>query len=398
VRIFLVGIIGLILSEPIMAQETGAELAAKALADIKHDMELSQQQIDQVAREVDSVKKDQKSLSETLVNTVAKIAQLDDRLRLRQQRLISLLTQKTAIQDTLTAHRHEMTATLAALERMGLRPPPSILVHPDNAARALRASSLLKKVMTDLQVRMQNMRTDLAKIEQIESLIMTEKNQIESDLQQTQIEKQRLQWLLDEKKTAQNQSQQQLAALQEQNSILVHKAQSLQELVDTLEKPNLFPSLPSEVENPEQSLLIPINKNFVSQRGHLRLPVSGIKMQSFEKKKEGDFHGELYETDLGAQIITPVDGVVRYAGSFRSYGQLLILDVGQNYHLILAGMGQLHVQQGQILLAGEPVGLMATPQIANLATVQEQVAPMLYIEIRKDGIPIDPAPWWTDGA
>jgi len=375
----------------IKSELSGQERAAQALADIEQDIQLSQQQMQDVAQEIEALKKDEKSLSEALVSSVAKSRQLDNRLRERGQRLASLLTQKTATQNLLHKRHEEVTSALAVLERMGLRPPPAILAHPRDAVRSLRSASLLKSVMVEGQARLRAVRSDLEKIERIESLINNEKAQIEADIQQAQIEKQRLYLLLDEKKNAQQLSKQQLTQLQEQADILAQKAQSLSELIETLEAEQVTP----QEDEASKTALLPIDDHFAHQRGHLPLPVVGVKMQAFAQEKQDDFHGELYETSQGVLVTTPVDAMVRYAGSFRSYGQLLILDVGENYHLVLAGMGQIHVQQGQLLLAGEPVGTMSTSQLTNEQEVSAQAAPMLYVELRKDGTPIDPAPWWA---
>jgi septal ring factor EnvC (AmiA/AmiB activator) len=88
---------------------------------------------------------------------------------------------------------------------------------------------------------------------------------------------------------------------------------------------------------------------------------------------------------------------VLYAGPFRSYGQLLILDVGDGYHVLLAGMARIGVAPGQPVLAGEPVGAMGETRVASaLATSGRNLAPELYVEFRKDGKPVDPSPWWTE--
>jgi septal ring factor EnvC (AmiA/AmiB activator) len=95
------------------------------------------------------------------------------------------------------------------------------------------------------------------------------------------------------------------------------------------------------------------------------------------------------------QVTTPCDGWVVYSGPFRSYGQLLILNAGGGYHVLLAGMERISVNIGQFVLTGEPVGTMGTAsQVASiLAAAPSQ--PVLYIEFRKDNTPIDPGPWWT---
>jgi murein hydrolase activator len=85
-----------------------------------------------------------------------------------------------------------------------------------------------------------------------------------------------------------------------------------------------------------------------------------------------------------------------YAGEFRSYGQLLIINAGDGYHILLAGMSQIDVQPGQFVLAAEPVGTMSgTPKTSPSAA--QTNAPVLYVEFRKDGRPIDPDPWWVAG-
>ena len=98
----------------------------------------------------------------------------------------------------------------------------------------------------------------------------------------------------------------------------------------------------------------------------------------------------------GAQITAPCDGWVVYAGPFRNYGQLLILNAGGGYHVLLAGMERITVDVGQFVLTGEPVGVMGgAPQAASLVAVGSS-QPVLYIEFRKDGTPVDPSPWWAN--
>ncbi len=94
-----------------------------------------------------------------------------------------------------------------------------------------------------------------------------------------------------------------------------------------------------------------------------------------------------------------------YAGPFRNYGQVLILNAGSGYHVVLAGMDRISVNVGQFVLTGEPVAVMiggapgngsqamATQATGNIALSPEK--PVLYVEFRKDGTPIDPSPWWA---
>ena len=102
----------------------------------------------------------------------------------------------------------------------------------------------------------------------------------------------------------------------------------------------------------------------------------------------------MLETRAGAQITSPCDGWIVYAGEFRSYGQLLIINAGGGYHILLAGLSQIDVQPGQFVLAAEPIGTMSGSSAASPKT--QTSAPVLYVEFRKEGRPVDPDPWWVD--
>jgi murein hydrolase activator len=135
---------------------------------------------------------------------------------------------------------------------------------------------------------------------------------------------------------------------------------------------------------------------FQSAKGRLPLPAQGRRVLSFgEKTQTSRSQGIVIETRHGAQITAPNDGWVMYAGEFRSYGQILIINGGGGYNVLLAGLSQVDVQVGQFVLAGEPIGTM-TQQAKGSKPKTGDNAPVLYVEFRKDQRPIDPDPWWAD--
>jgi septal ring factor EnvC (AmiA/AmiB activator) len=137
---------------------------------------------------------------------------------------------------------------------------------------------------------------------------------------------------------------------------------------------------------------------FSAARNMLPLPVNGIKIRDFghPDRLGGVEKGSSIATRSGAQVTAPCDGWVVYAGPFRSYGQLLILNAGGGYHVLLAGMERISVDLGQFVVTGEPVATMGNGgQLAGLQ-VTGSSQPILYVEFRKDGTPIDPSPWWAN--
>lgn len=134
---------------------------------------------------------------------------------------------------------------------------------------------------------------------------------------------------------------------------------------------------------------------FATARAKLPMPAQGRRVLAFNEKTQygGQSKGMVVETRASAQVIAPCDGWVVYAGEFRSYGQLLIINAGDGYHVLLAGMSQIDVQPGQFVLTAEPVGTMSG-NAKNAPASAQSNSPVLYVEFRKDGRPIDPDPWW----
>ena len=100
----------------------------------------------------------------------------------------------------------------------------------------------------------------------------------------------------------------------------------------------------------------------------------------------GTRKGIRIESSPGAQVVTPYNGRIVFAGPFRGYGRLLIIEHGRGYHSLLAGMARINVSVGQWLLSGEPVADMGKPLSGR---------PNLYMEFRVNGQPVNPNPWLT---
>jgi septal ring factor EnvC (AmiA/AmiB activator) len=123
--------------------------------------------------------------------------------------------------------------------------------------------------------------------------------------------------------------------------------------------------------------------------GQLQPPVIGVVVKGWgEQTDGGPATGVSYHAPPGAHVISPCGGRVVFAEGFRSYGLLLIIDCGGGYHVVLSGFERLAVKLGQSIVAGEPVGVMPTWEPGS-----EAHRPALYVELRRDGTPVNPAPW-----
>ncbi|WAJ26964.1 murein hydrolase activator EnvC family protein [Antarcticirhabdus aurantiaca] len=137
---------------------------------------------------------------------------------------------------------------------------------------------------------------------------------------------------------------------------------------------------------------------FSTLKARLTKPVAGRQIVAFGDKDDigQAASGASFATRAGDVVTAPADGTVLYSGPFRSYGQVLILNAGDGYHVVLAGMSRIDAGVGQFVLAGEPVAAMGDRRLASVSGSDfDATEPTLYVEFRKDGKPIDPSPWWT---
>jgi len=124
-------------------------------------------------------------------------------------------------------------------------------------------------------------------------------------------------------------------------------------------------------------------------RGQLTSPVAGTIARAWGDASEGGpATGISYHAPPSARVVSLCSGRVAFAAPFRSYGLLLIVDCGGGYHAVLAGFDRLDAKVGQSVTAGEPVGVM--PGWEPGAPGRR---PVLYVELRREGTPVNPAPW-----
>ncbi|MDT6939499.1 murein hydrolase activator EnvC [Brucella pseudogrignonensis] len=390
--------------------------AASEYEQLTTELSVTGDKLKQLEGEVANLKKDQATITAALIQSAKTDKKLQQDIADSADKLESLREQEDGIRTSLRARRGVLAEVLAALQRMGLNPPPAILVRPDDALASVRSAVLLGAVVPEMRGQVEELTGDLADMQRVTASIAQEQERLKETRTQQAEEQKRQSLLLEEKKKLQSQSEQEIEAQRKRSEELADRAGSLKELIDGLDKQmagvrdaadaarkaeaeRLAKAQEKAGESTPDANRLHAQIDFASLQGRLALPATGKTIKHFAEKDGvgGNMMGQVVETLPAATITSPSDGVVLYAGTFRSYGQLLILDAGNGYHIVMAGMGRIDVAQGQFVLAGEPVGAMGEKLLASVAPIEVgNGAPLLYIEFRKDGKPVDPAPWWSE--
>jgi septal ring factor EnvC (AmiA/AmiB activator) len=272
---------------------------------------------------------------------------------------------------------------------------------------------LLGAVVPELRGRAERLTADLGELVTLRKTISTERDKLAIDRDKLRDDHIRMAALVDERQRKQSAIEKDMEAEGARAIALSKQVDNLQGLIAKMEQdvksaakaaaaatlqgaPAAANGKPNLGGFKDPARLSPAVA-FASAKGLFAYPVNGTKLRDFggSDGAGGVEKGISLATRAGAQVTTPCDGWVVYAGPFRSYGQLLILNAGGGYHVLIAGMERISVNIGQFVLTGEPVATMGTTsQVASiLATNASQ--PVLYVEFRKDGTPIDPGPWWA---
>jgi murein hydrolase activator len=366
-----------------------------------------------LAADIASIGQDRSKLNQQLIDIAAQVRSVETRIGGAEARLRPLDSREQQIRGSLDSRRSEIVEVLAALQRAGRRTPPALLVRPEDALQSLRTAMLLGSVVPELHARTQKLADDLGELVALRKNIATERDQLAVDRDKLKNDQIRLAALVDERQRQQSSIEKDMEAEGARAISLSRQVDSLQGLIAKMEQDvksaakaaataalQGTPAAPNGTPN-QRALKDPARTSpaiaFASAKGLFALPVNGVKIREFggSDGAGGVEKGISLATRPGAQVTTPCDGWVVYAGPFRSYGQLLILNAGGGYHVLIAGMERISVNIGQFVLTGEPVATMGTKsQVASILAANAS-QPVLYVEFRKDGTPIDPGPWWA---
>lgn len=405
------------------------EEVRRQLEELNSEFESTQKKEKNISTNIDTLKNERENLNRLLITTADRIKKSEVTLSRIEAQLEELSVKEREVRKQMNKRYGKMADLLAVIQRMGRQPPPIMTAHRDDALRMVRTAMLLSSVFPQLKSKADKLAGDLTQLVTIIATTRTKAEQLRFETEQLTGKRQQLAGLLSSKKSKILSQQNELKVIREAAQRYANRAGSLKDLVKKLDrevakksklgqyqkelaqgktglKSKVDPStgknielVPSTPKAQLASLISPARikpaLSFEKTKGLLPLPVSGKRIKSFgtPNKYGGKAKGMTLETRDNGQVTSPSDGWIVYAGPFRSYGQLLIINAGGGYHILLAGMTKIDVTTGQFVLAGEPVATMGVNKPKSRRTRKTDET-RLYVEFRKNGQPIDPDPWW----
>lgn len=385
------------------------------LRSLEEDIRLSDAQRAKIEAELEIVRTDRVRLTSALLETTARVQSAETRVADAERKLEASLAGEAAIRRSLESRRDVIAEILASLQRMGRRPPPALLISPGDILTAIRAAILLGSVVPELRTETEILAADLAELMSLRKSIAVERDSLKTEASRLTEESARLAALADARRAAIGEAEQALQTERNRTRALARQATDLKDLIARMETEVASAKRAAEAarkaEEERRQMMgkpgsaPPANVarltpavSFASAKGALPMPAAGETRKAFGAPDGfgGAERGVSIATRANAVVASPADGWVAFSGPYRTYGQLLILNAGDGYYIVLAGMARIGVEVGQFVLAGEPVGSMGGETGGTAAAIAIGAKqPVLYVEFRKDGAAIDPGPWWA---
>ena len=311
----------------------------------------------------------------------AKAAQdQEERLTALESELTDLEVGAAMAGAELVRRQAQMAATLAALQRLSLQPPQALMLGPRRPVDTVRSAMLLRVAVPAVAARARGLRQEIEALRRMQDDIRGRREEMAGAVLGLQAERDRLGALVERKKGLQQTTAAEQRGAAERVAALAGEARDMRDLLSRLAPPAAQPAATLRLERPTDIRPFPV------ERAGLTPPARGRLIGRYGEARDTDLYsrGITIETRPQAQVVAPYDGRIAFRGPFRGYGEILIIEHGGGYHTLLAGLGRIDAVVGQWLLGGEPVGVMG-PSAGG--------SPKLYVELRRGGQPINPAPW-----
>ena len=381
-----------------------APSTGKKLDDVEKQLEAGRQKETALGREAESLSKEADELRTKAVDAARTVQDREEEVTTIERKLDKLNAELASRTAALGGKRAQLIQLLAALERIAVQPPEALIAMPEAPSDTVRSALLIRAAVPAIQDRSRTLQAELDELAELRADIATRKRQLTAALDSMRHERERLDRMAEQKAKVAQATEEQKTALAKRNAKLASEAKDIRELLEKLEsvRPKTPPPKPAPpIEKAERGESQPrtgaappaashapeapvvLRPPPVESAGRAMLPVRGQIVRTFgqEGPAGGLEKGITIETRPDAQVVAPFDGQVAFAGPFRGYGQILIIEQTDGYHTILVGLSRIDGVVGQNVVAGEPVGLMGNPESGR---------PALYVELRRNGRPVNP--------
>jgi septal ring factor EnvC (AmiA/AmiB activator) len=384
-------VIPLALSPPLQAADKAKD---GSLDKVQREIEKGREESERLKDQAEALEQDLKNLQHRLVSAAKVVQDRELRVITLEAKIADLVRQEKEKLAQLNANRTQLAGVLVALQKMVQFPPEALLALPESPDDLVRSAILLRGVVPEIERQATRIRLDLQSLADTRDETARERLNLNTAAQELDRQRAEIRQLMADRRKHLSRTLAEERRAAERVARLAAKARNLKDLMVRLEEQREAEQREEAARAKEEArkraarvaATVSPSPSITKRRGRLPLPVVGDLVGRYGENMPTGLSrkGIDIAARAGSQVIATYSGKIAFAGKFRGYGQLLIIDHGDGYHTLLAGMARIDAAVGQKVSTGEPVGLMGSDGGAR---------PILYVELRRKGQPINPLPW-----
>lgn len=349
--------------------------------EIESELKERQQREKELKKELKQIKNSVEEKRKEMIRVARNIKNNEQSLLELEKRIEEKQDEQFEIESRLREDRGAISDLILAMERMRRIPPEALLARPGAPLETAQSAMLLESTLPRVHRRAESLKADMDVLSRILEDLKNDREAVLKKSKQLEISHKKLSILLSEREGLFAKTSKDVKKEQAELKRISAQAKNLRDLVAKIEKKQREEDARQKASPTRQAVM----RTPIPRAGEAQLPISGIIKTDYGKQDEigAVSQGLRIETRSNALVVAPMGGVVDYAGSFKGYGQIIILKHQKGYHSLIAGLSKIDTVVGRAVKAGEPIGQMAQSN--------GNQAPTLYYELRYKGNPVNPS-------
>lgn len=359
---------------------------AQALNSFKERLEQENKNKNILQKQSEHIHNDLSGTKNKLIKTAATIQKNENDLQEYEQRIVNLEIKKSILEDKLTTDRASISKLILALERIRRTPPEAMLARPDSPYKTAQSAMLMGSIIPSVNRHAEKLNKNLETLNRVTYDLNLEKKLLLKTSENLKIQHRKLSELIKKRTKLFAKTNNDIIARELSIQKISLQAKNLEDLVKRIKEEDHKEQVRKEKQRKKaEYIALSKPRQKIGVSGASQLPISGIIRVGYKQSDHlgAKSKGITIEGRAGALVITPMDGKIQFAGTFKRYGNIVIIEHAKGFHSLIAGLNQINSVIGDHVKSGEPIGILPNSSLIP--------RPTLYYELRKNGKPVNPA-------
>lgn len=373
---FLIFLFFLVLAFPLAARaedvpdKSSLSKLEKTLSEKEKEKGLISKQIKALEGQLTDTKKDLVKVARSVQKSEAQLSEFEKRIAENEK-------QQAELQESLAKDRDKIAGLIVALERIRRVPPEALIARPGAPLKTAQSAMLMGDIIPSLNRNAENLKKKIDALSVISNELKEDRRKVLETSKALQEEQVKLSMLVDKRESLYSETREDYKEQEQAAQAISRKASNLRDLIQKLDAEKA-----QQAEAAKAAKKIAHTSAKMPKAGSARLPVPGVVAIGYGDSDDlgAASKGLSIEARAGALVVAPFGGIVRFAGPFKRYGNMVIIEHDGGFHSLIAGLEKIDTVVGQSVSAGEPLGVLSGGS-----------KPVLYYELRQNGQPVDPS-------